>query len=496
MDQSPRRRLSLARLDGRLKTMPFVKALVPFAVGVALGFRYLLPLWFVAGVVLAAGLVALKTHRMVPQLLLLLGVGSLVGLARSEPQELPFETPAQLLVRVESDSALRNNRHTAEGRLTAWCDPLRGEWHSMEGHLLLRSDTTLTLCAGERLLVEGRIYPFRYGSPSFRRLMYYRNYLGSCYLRPENLLHREAATSRSLHQRAAETLGALLGTSDAAAVVRAMTVGDRSGVDGELRAAYARSGMSHLLAVSGLHMGIVFLLINLALGWLVLLHRGEVVRNLLAIVLIWIYLFAVGAPASAVRAAIMCSILQLSFFSASSYYAMNAWAASAMAMLMWRPAWLLDIGFQLSFVAVAALLLWGVPLCTRCRSRFRPLNALLHALIIGCTASLATAPLTSYAFGLVPLVGFVLNPVVVFLGTVVVGGGLTLLLLPFLTPMLAPIALTAASWLNRVAEKASAYEGAALEEQLSGGVVGVIYLLFLLITLLVWSIERKKSVHL
>ena len=78
----------------------------------------------------------------------------------------------------------------------------------------------------------------------------------------------------------------------------------------------------------------------------------------------------------------------------------------------------------------------------------------------------------------------------------VVGCGLLLLLVPFLTPLLAPVALTAAAWLNGVAEWAASREGAALEEQLSGGVVGVIYLLFLLFTLLFWSIERKKSVHL
>lgn len=496
MDTTPLRRFSLAHLDARLKTMPFVKALLPFALGAALTTDYALPLWFVVGVLLLAGVVALKTERALPQLLFLVAVGYLTSLARTEPQSFPYETPAQLLVQVESDSAPRNDRLAAEGRLQAWCDPLRGEWHSVEGYLLLRSDSTLALRAGERLLVEGRIYPFRYGSASFRRLMYHRNYLGSCYLRAEQLLHREAATALTLHDRAARALSSRLEAGEAAAVVRAMTVGDRSALGSELRAAYARSGMSHLLAVSGLHMGIVFVLINLALRWLALLHRGVVVRNLMAIALVWLYLFAVGAPPSAVRAAIMCSILQLSFFSLSSYYAMNAWAAAAMAMLVWRPAWLHDIGFQLSFVAVAAILLWGVPLCERCRTRFRPLDAVLHAVVIGCTASIATAPLTSYAFGMIPLVGLLLNPVVVLLGTVVVGCGLLLLLVTFLQPLLAPVALTAAAWLNGVAAWAAAMEGAALEEQLTGGVVGVIYLLFLLFTLLFWSIERKKSVHL
>lgn len=477
--------------------MPLVKALVPFVGGVVLSTHLYLHWAIVTAIVLLMGFAALRSGRLLAQLVLLIAIGWLVGMGRSLPQRPPVEEQTLYLVDVERSSAPRSNGLSAEGRLVAWCSPETGAWHAATGFVQLRSDSLLTLHGGERLLFSGRIYPYRYGSASFLRLMYNRGYLGSCYLQEQRLIERDSTPHRTLHHKASTALkGRFTEESDAASVVRAMTIGDRTGIDTELRTAYARSGMSHLLAVSGLHMGIVFLLINLVLIWLPLMRRGEVVRNLAAILLLWLYLFAVGAPPSAVRAAIMCSILQLSLFSASSYRAMNAWAAAAITMLIWNPAWLYDIGFQLSFVAVAAILLWGVPLCKRCRTRSRLLNAPLHALIIGTTASLATAPLASHAFGLIPLVGLLLNPVVVALASILVGCGLLLLLLPLLAPLLAPLSLATATLLNTLATRIATAEHAALDVQLSAGEVGGIYLLFLVVTLLVWSIERKKSVHL
>ena len=106
----------------------------------------------------------------------------------------------------------------------------------------------------------------------------------------------------------------------------------------ELRAAYSRSGLSHLLAVSGLHTGIVFALVNLLLWWLPLLRRGHLLRNLLAAACIWIYVAAAGFPPSAVRAAVMFTMLQSALASASEYNGLNALAAAAFGMLLWNPA--------------------------------------------------------------------------------------------------------------------------------------------------------------
>lgn len=181
-----------------------------------------------------------------------------------------------------------------------------------------------------------------------------RGFAGTIWLSERTILERLPARNTALHLHAAERMGRLRIPGDAGAVCRAMTAGDRSGITPELRAAYSRSGLSHLLAVSGLHTGIVFALVNLLLWWLPLLRRGHLLRNLLAAACIWIYVAAAGFPPSAVRAAVMFTMLQSALASASEYNGLNALAAAAFGMLLWNPAWLGDISFQLSFAAVAA----------------------------------------------------------------------------------------------------------------------------------------------
>ena len=205
-----------------------------------------------------------------------------------------------------------------------------------------------------------------------------------------------------------------------------------------------------------------------------------------------------GAPPSAVRAAVMCTVLQTALASASEYVALNALAAAAFGMLLWQPAWLGDISFRLSFLAVAGILAWGVPLCRRCRTRCRAANAAIDAYLIGLAAAVATTPLVSHTFGTVPLAGLLVNPAAIALATAVVFGGALWMLLPAgpLAPVFALVTGTAAEGINALARLTASLPGGAAEYALGGTQTAILYLLFALATLAAWSAEPKKSVHL
>ena len=277
-----------------------------------------------------------------------------------------------------------------------------------------------------------------------------------------------------------------------------MAAGERRGVTPELRTAYSRSGLSHLLAVSGLHTGIVFALVNLALWWLPLFRRGHLLKNLLAAVAVWLFVAAAGFPPSAVRAAAMCTVLQAALASASEYVGLNALAAAGFGMLVWNPSWLDDISFQLSFVAVAAILAWGVPLCRRCRTRWRALNVVVDAYLIGFVATLATAPLVSHTFGVVPLAGLAVNPLAIALAGVVVLGGALWMLAPvgFLAPAFGFVTGKAAEGINALACLTASLPGGAADYTLGGWQTAAVYAVFALATLAAWSGEPKKNVPL
>lgn len=379
-----------------------------------------------------------------------------------------------------------------------------GEWLPAAGNLVVRCDSSTALNPGDRAVVRGKIYPFTARHGGYGRLMTRRGYVGTLYLNRSSLLlsdtlHRELSPkhlSLFLHERAVARLDRLALAPDEQALCNAMTAGDRRSLSPALRAAYSRSGTSHLLAVSGLHVGIVFLLANLLLWWLPLFRHGHILRNIAVILLIWLYAATTGFPPSVVRAALMFSVLQFALASSSEYVGMNTLAGVAFVMLLFHPDYLFDISFQLSFIAVAGIIAWGLPLCRLLRTRRKSIDMLTATLAIGFSASAATAPLISHTFGQISVVGLALNPVVILLSYVVVGSCTLWLVIPgtVLAPLFSVVAGFAARAQNELIRAAAALPAAALDIRLTTTQCWIVYGLFIFATLLLWSAERKKSV--
>ena len=490
--------MKISRLPDRLDRMPMLKILVFFAAGIALADRYELPLWFLAGAFVVTGVLALSLRSSAATAAMILTAGFAAAQFRAPRATVPRGVHTVYEVTVEGFPADRGRYAVADASVAAWRDPADGRWHASDARIRLYADSLAGLHAGERIRCRGAVRPFRGGAESYRRLMARRGYAGTLWIAERTLLERLPGRHAGLHRRAVERLSRLPMSAGAAAVVEAMAAGERRGVTPELRTAYSRSGLSHLLAVSGLHTGIVFALVNLLLWWLPLLRRGHLLRNLLAAACIWIYVAAAGFPPSAVRAAVMFTMLQSALASASEYNGLNALAAAAFGMLLWNPAWLGDISFQLSFAAVAAILAWGVPLCRRLRTRRRALNPITDALAVSLAATLATTPLVSHTFGIVPLAGVVVNPAAILLGSVVVLAGALWMLLPvgWAAPAFECVLSHTAEGLNALARVTADLPCTAAEYALGGGATAAVYLFFTLATVAAWSAEPKKSVHL
>lgn len=152
------------------------------------------------------------------------------------------------------------------------------------------------------------------------------------------------------------------------AVIAAMALGDKSALDSNTRNSYSISGASHILAVSGLHIGIIFQLFIFLLGG----RKYSVYTIILSLISIWTYVFLIGLPASAVRAAIMLSAYSLSLAFHRTGLPLNTLSSAYIFMLFISPLYLFELSFQLSFLAVASILLFFTPLYTLfpIRSRF------------------------------------------------------------------------------------------------------------------------------
>ena len=145
---------------------------------------------------------------------------------------------------------------------------------------------------------------------------------------------------------------------DRLAVAIAMTLGDKSRLTNDLREVYSISGASHVLALSGLHIGIIYALLVLVVGY----RRLGWLRETLVILGIWAYAFFTGLSPSVVRAAVMITVYSLVALANRDRMSLNTLALTAIIMLLWNPLYLYDVGFQMSFLAVLFILLFFKPI--------------------------------------------------------------------------------------------------------------------------------------
>lgn len=212
---------------------------------------------------------------------------------------------------------------------------------------------------------------------------------------------------------------------DAFAVVSAMTLGVKESMPGELRERYSAAGASHILALSGLHIGIIYAVLSFFFVW----RRFRVSGHLLALSAVWAYVFVTGMPPSAVRSAVMVSIYAVATVCFRERMSLNVLSAAAFAMLSVCPSDLFDVGFQMSFAAVFFIIVFyrriygSVPL--RWRSNIVT-SRLWQMTAVSLAAQAGVAPLVVLCFGRVSLYFLLANLVVIPAAALILYGALLL----------------------------------------------------------------------
>ena len=216
------------------------------------------------------------------------------------------------------------------------------------------------------------------------------------------------------------------------AVVSAMSLGEKQMVDRRLRDDYSKAGVAHILALSGTHLAIIYFVLTVLFG----VHG--VVSRFAIVGCVWCYVVIVGMPVSAVRAAVMLSMLTLAAVMRRGYDRMDVLVATVFGMLLLNPYVLFDVGFQLSVMSVGGIivicpLLNGLLPDTFAKRHFRAMK-LWSMVTVSIAAQIATAPLVAYYFGTLPCWFVLSNLLAVPLATLLLYGTL-------LTVVLWPVAV-------------------------------------------------------
>lgn len=206
---------------------------------------------------------------------------------------------------------------------------------------------------------------------------------------------RTILKAQDFRQQAEQQLHTLhIGEQDFA-VIAAMAMGDKSALNQETKEAYAISGTSHILAVSGLHIGIIFQLIILLLGG----KRRSKLTIILSTTIVWAYVIFIGFPASAVRAATMLSIYSMVLLSLRPDPTLNTLALAYIIMVLVNPFNIFDIGFQMSFLAVGSILLFYPLFFCLLSSHSNIIRAIWGLFCVSLAAQIGTLPLIVFYFG-------------------------------------------------------------------------------------------------
>ena len=276
--------------------------------------------------------------------------------------------------------------------------------------LYLHKDSlSVSLKPGDELLFRARI------EENYARYLYYDGISGTAYV-PANAWKRTGSEGLDDWKTSALRVREwLIGKyrqwgigEEELPVLSALTLGYKGDLDKETREAYSVAGIAHVLALSGMHIGIIWFLLR----WL---------KGGLVIPLLWGFAFIVGLEPSVVRAVVMCMLMELGRLSGSKVFSMNTLSITAFFMLLYHPFYLFDVGFQLSFVAVASIMFFYPLLFAFLSFKKKMARWTWSVLCVSMAAQLGTAPLVMYYFSnfsvyflMTNLVASVLVPFIIY----------------------------------------------------------------------------------
>ena len=235
------------------------------------------------------------------------------------------------------------------------------------------------------------------------------------------------------------------------AIIQALLLGQRQEISQETYNNYAAAGVIHILAVSGLHVGIILLLLNRLLQPIERIRFGKRGKTLLLILLLWGFALLAGMSPSVVRAVGMFSFIAIGMQLNRRSSVLNALFTSLIILLLINPYYLFQVGFQLSYLAVFSIVLIQPALESLYAPKFKVIKYFWSILTVTVAAQIGVLPVSLFYFHQFPGLFFISNLVILpFLGILLGVGILVMILAVFdvLPEIVAGFYGTMISWLN------------------------------------------------
>ncbi len=220
--------------------------------------------------------------------------------------------------------------------------------------------------------------------------------------------------------------------ADELALINALLLGQRQDISTEIYDSYSKAGAIHILAVSGLHVGVILYLLNLLFKRLDYLRHGKLMKTILIVLLLWSFAVIAGLSASVTRAVMMFSVVAIGMNLKRPANIYNTLVISMFFLLLFKPLFLFDVGFQMSYLAVVAIVSIQPWLAKLWQPESRLLKKIWQILSVTLAAQIGVVPISLFYFHQFPGLFFLSNLVIIpFLG-LILGLGIIVIFLALL----------------------------------------------------------------
>lgn len=218
-------------------------------------------------------------------------------------------------------------------------------------------------------------------------------------------------------------------------LAEALLIGYKDDLDKNLVQSYSNTGVVHIIAISGLHLGIIYWLL-LAVTKPLKRHKNLIwLRLLLTITALWIFTLLAGAQPSVLRSAIMFTVIAIGQLASRKGSIYNTMALSAFVLLCINPFWLWDVGFQLSYTAVLSIVVFFQPIYNWFYLRNKLIDFFWKLTAVTIAAQLLTLPISIYHFHQMPLLFLLTNFIAVPLSSGILIGEILLCAVQAIEPV-------------------------------------------------------------
>lgn len=443
------------------KQMPFIRLIIPFITGILIQWiSNFSPLILFA----AGGFIALimfffswmpfavkYTYRWLPGIsinLLLIVAGALVVYhndIRKEPNWVGNYRTDSVPVLVTIKEPLAEKAKTYKAEVSIEAINIRGEWKDATGNVLVyfsKDSSMPEMKYGSQVLFYKPLQPIKNsgnpGSFDYKQYNAFRNIYHQVFLKTSDYLVTKTKNENGfknwlfdIREAVIQKLQQYIKGEREAGVAEALLIGYRNDLDKDLVQAYSNTGVVHIIAISGLHLGMIYV----ALIWLLKPFKRTKwirwVKPLIILAVLWIFTLLAGGVPSILRSAVMFSFIVLgeTIDRKSSIY--NTLAASAFVMLCINPYYLFDVGFQLSYAAVTSIITFQRPIYNWFYVKNTIIDFFWKLTSVTIAAQILTVPIIFYSFHQFPNFFLITNCIIVPLSSVILFAELVLLITSF-----------------------------------------------------------------